>query len=300
MTVRDMIAGGLSKSQALKEYRLLHLKVRQMFVTKIFGPLLSATKTGCRFSFKKITSDGGGEGGAAAVVTEGGQFVVRDKEEKSCYEERLVVPVLRAFLNDNQQANELCGNCRSTKFVKMGCRFCTMRTVDFYTTRHEIHEYDERARSGKGQELVGRQAERYRLRRLHKKGCKRSNDENLIAEMILKYSLQPIDNPMFEVFEFSKVLGIPYILQHPPDRLHTFQKGPVECTFKMILILLKRLEAFRKDDRLPGFDLMVKDTCAELDRRILENFDYHRQPFNFTGEILAIIGGLVVTMFCLL
>jgi hypothetical protein len=288
MTVKDMVSGGLSKNQALREYRLLHLKVRQMFVTKIFGPFLSATKTGCRFSFKRNNCDGGGEGGTADVKTVGGQFVVREKEEKSCYEERLVVPVLRAFLNDNQQANELCGNCRSTKFVKMGCRFCTMETVDFYTTRHEIHEYDERARSGKGQELVGRQGERYRLRRLHRKGCKRIDDENFISEMLLKYSLQPIDNPMFEVFEFSKVLGIPFIWQHPPDRLHTFLKGPVESTFKTILILLKRLEAFRKDGRLRGFDNMVKDTCAELDRRILENFDLHRQPFNATGDILAI------------
>jgi hypothetical protein len=145
-----------------------------------------------------------------------------------------------------------------------------------------------RVRSGKGQELLGRQGERFRLRRLHKKGCEVTDEENDINELLLKYSLQPIDNPMFEIFEFSQVLKIPYIWQHPPDRLHTFQKGPVECAFKMTLILLKRLEAFRKDRRLPGFEHMVRDTCAELDRRILENFDYHRQPFNPTGEILAI------------
>jgi hypothetical protein len=162
-----------------------------------------------------------------------------------------------------------------------------MSTVDFYTTRHEITEYDDRARTGPGQELVGRQGERYRLRRLQKKGSERTDNEKYLSFLCLKYSLQPINNPMNEVFEFSKVLGIPSMWQHPPDRLHTFYKGPVECTFKLMLIVSKRLEAFRKDGRLIGFENMVTDTGAEFDRRILENFDFHRQPFNVTGEILA-------------
>jgi hypothetical protein len=285
MTIKDMMAAGLSKSQALKEYRYLFLKVRQLFVRKIFGALLSATKTGCLFSFKKekSTSGGGSEGSSAAVRDEQGE----ERQETSCYyEQRLVVPVLRAFLNDNPQANELCGVCRSTKFVKMGCRFCTMRTEEFYTTHHEISEYNRRVRPSKGHEAIGRLGEYFRLRRLQKIGSKITVDEKHINSLLLKYSLMPIDNPIFEVFELAKYLEIPFVWHHPNDRLHTFLKGPLECSFKLMLIVLKRLEDYGKDGRLRGFESMVTDTGAELDRRILENFDFHRQPFNVTGDII--------------
>jgi hypothetical protein len=159
-----------------------------------------------------------------------------------------------------------------------------MRTEDFYTTRHEISDINTRLRSGIGQEILARRDEYYRLRRLQKKGSRRTDEEKHISSLLLKFSVTPIDNPIFEVFELSKILGIPFVWHHPNDRLHSFLKGVIENAFKLIVIILKRLQDYMNEGRIRGFENTAEDIGAELDRRILENFDFHRQPFNVTGK----------------
>jgi hypothetical protein len=159
-----------------------------------------------------------------------------------------------------------------------------MPTVDFYKTRHEMSDINTRLRSGIGQEILARRGEYYRLRRLQKKGSRRTDEEKHIQSLLLKFSVTPIDNPIYEVFELSTLLGIPFVWHHPNDRLHTFLKGVIENAFKLIVIILKRLQDYMNEGRIRGFENTAEDIGAELDRRILENFDFHRQPFNVTGK----------------
>jgi hypothetical protein len=166
-----------------------------------------------------------------------------------------------------------------------------------------MDEYNELMRAGEPTELFCQEGEKVRLDRLNTKGSKISHYQSTIIKTLKDYSLYGIQNPLYEVFRLFELLGVPFYVHFPPDRLHTVLKGPIQDLFNNDLRIIIELTKLIEFD-VPGMENMIKpEPLHELERRVLEDVDFNAQPFNPTGlyfnlpnTLVAVLGEIIMIL----